>query len=85
MGYYGVKRQSSGYWGNFVMFEGEMVTRSGERHRGCGVIGASLRAARDGYKVRRVSSGLRGNRGIFDHGAQYDYKVANFLVFLPML
>ena len=33
---------------------------------GCGVIGASLRARRDGYKVRRASSGLRGNCGMFD-------------------
>ena len=40
-----------------------MVTRSGERHRGCGMIGVCLRAARDGYKVRRASPGLCGDFG----------------------
>ena len=32
-----------------------MVTRTGERRRGCEVIGVSLRAARDGNKVRSAS------------------------------
>ena len=32
--------------------------RSGECHRGCVVIGVSLRAARDGYKVWKASPGL---------------------------
>ena len=40
-----------------------MVTRSGERRRGCGVIGAGLRAARDGYEVWRASPGLWGDWG----------------------
>ena len=35
-----------------------MVTMSEERHRGCVVIGVSLRAARDGYKVWKASPGL---------------------------
>ena len=38
-----------------------MVTRSGERRRGCVVIGVSLRAARDGYKVRGASPMLCGD------------------------
>ena len=48
-----------------------MVTRSSERHRGCGVIGARLRAVRVGYKGRRASSGLWGNCGMFDGGARW--------------
>ena len=43
-----------------------MVTRSGERRRDCVVIGASLRAARDGNQVRRASPGLCGNWGKFE-------------------
>ena len=48
-----------------------MVTRSGERRRGCVVVRASLRVARDGNKVRRASSGLSGNCGMIDDGAQW--------------
>ena len=32
-----------------------MVASAGERRRGCGMIGVSLRAARDGNKVRSAS------------------------------
>ena len=48
-----------------------MVTRSGERRRGCVVVRASLRVARDGNKVRRASSGLWGNCRMYDGGAQW--------------
>ena len=48
-----------------------MVTRSGERRRGCGVIGVRLRAARDGNKVRRASPGLCGNWDKFEGGARW--------------
>ena len=57
-----------------------MVTRSGERRRACVVIGTSLRAACDGNQVRSCNgriqpSYLKGNRGSFECGGQYGYKV----------
>ena len=48
-----------------------MVTRSGERRRGCGVIEVSLRVAHDGYKVRGASPGLWGEWGRFESGARW--------------
>ena len=48
-----------------------MVTRSGERRRGCGVIEVSLRVAHDGYKVRGASPGLWGEWGRFESGAEW--------------
>ena len=35
-----------------------MVASAGERRRGCGMIGVSLRAAHDGNKDRGASPGL---------------------------
>ena len=52
-----------------------MVTRSGARHRGCGMIGVRLRAVGPSCNGKRQSSGLRGNRGSLECGAQYGYKV----------
>ena len=47
-----------------------MVTRSGARHRGCGMIGVRLRAVGPSCNGKRQSSGLRGNRGSFECGLQ---------------
>ena len=48
-----------------------MVTRSGERRRGCGITGAGLRSARDDYKVRRALYRLWGNWGRYEVGARW--------------
>ena len=48
-----------------------MVQRSGERCRGCVVIGASLMATRDGCKVMRASPELWGDLGKFEGGARW--------------
>ena len=52
-----------------------MVTQSGERNRSCGVLWCRLKAVCHGCKGRRQSSGLRGNRGSFECGAQCGFKV----------
>ena len=56
---------------SIIVLSSGWCARSGERRRGCGLTGVSLRAVRDGNKVRRASPGLCGNWDKFEGGARW--------------